>query len=99
MTIEKNNIVFYDSIADDYNKLDSKESSNKIIREKVKEKFLKSVCGKIVLDFGGGTGLDLEWLRENYVQVYFCEPSEKMRAQAIQLNRETIKSNSIVFLS
>jgi ubiquinone/menaquinone biosynthesis C-methylase UbiE len=99
MSDEQKNIQFYDSIAEKYDFLDKKELSNKVIREKVREQFLKSVMGSSVLDFGGGTGLDLEWLVKNFSKVYFCEPSERMREKAIQRNSKKIKNESVVFLN
>lgn len=99
MDEKEKNILFYDSIANEYNTLDNKDSSNKIVRENVKERFLQSVKGNSVLDFGGGTGLDLEWLTKSFSRVYFCEPSEQMRSQAMRLNSEKLKTNSIVFLN
>src|SRR3569832_2166660 len=97
--MEKENIQFYDSIAEEYKALDSQEPSNTIVREKVKDRFLDTVQGTAVLDFGGGTGLDLEWLSQRFTKVYFCEPSEKMRAQAIRFNAEKLKGNPVVFLN
>jgi len=97
MAAEEKNISFFDAIAGEYNLLDNAEASNKAVREKVRQRFKERVHGNRVLDFGGGTGLDLEWLSKNYLQVCFCEPSEKMREQAIRLNAEKIKNPSIVF--
>jgi SAM-dependent methyltransferase len=40
--------------------------------------------GQWVLDFGGGTGLDLHWLAANKYKILFCEPSALMREKAIK---------------
>src|SRR4051812_42274569 len=98
METKNPNLFFYDSIAEDYNTLDSKDPLNKIIRKKVRDSFLQNSRGEIALDFGGGTGLDLEWLSKAFSTVYFCEPSGKMKSLAIQLNSEKIKGNRIHFI-
>jgi ubiquinone/menaquinone biosynthesis C-methylase UbiE len=71
--------AYYDHIARDYNGLMT-ESDNHV-REQVKGLFKTWVSSGIVLDFGGGTGLDLPWLVD-YSKVYFLEPSVGMRAVA-----------------
>lgn len=95
---DNRNVAFYDSIAEDYDILDAKMESNKQVRNEVSKIFLQNVRGIRVLDFGGGTGLDLGWLTDYGFKVYFCEPSEKMRAKAIQLKREKIKNGDVQFL-
>jgi SAM-dependent methyltransferase len=77
------NIAFYNEIADNYDIILDQENSNAIVRQRVKEKFTGIVAGGWVLDFGGGTGRDLDWLTENNYHVVFCEPSEGMRQKAI----------------
>jgi ubiquinone/menaquinone biosynthesis C-methylase UbiE len=86
-------------MASEYDHRDSIDSTNKIVRGKTRERFLHIVKGNSVLDFGGGTGLDLQWLAENFSKVYFCEPSVKMRENAMHLNLKEIGTNSVVFLN
>jgi SAM-dependent methyltransferase len=93
-----NAIAYYDHIASRYDSIQEELPINKIVREKVKERFLWRVKEKTILDFGGGTGGDLEWLVSNGFRVYFCEPSEKMRAQAILLKEKKLKSSEVIFL-
>jgi SAM-dependent methyltransferase len=82
--ISKRNISYYDEIAENYDAILTNDGSNKIIREIVAEKFSSIVRkGGCVLDFGGGTGGDLEWLIQQHYQVIFCEPSPAMRKIAV----------------
>ena len=53
------NILYYDAIAADYDKIMSEDDRNLYIRSVVSRKFLSVVHGGYVLDFGGGTGQDL----------------------------------------
>jgi len=92
------NIAFFDEFARDYNSVLEQNNSVKIIRKKIAQKFCDSVKSGLVLDFGGGTGLDLPWLTENGFKVFFCEPSSGMRQQAINYNNNILHSNDIVFL-
>jgi len=92
------NIAFFDAFAKNYNTILEQKDSNKIIRQKVAEKFCNSVKPGWVLDFGGGTGLDLPWLTENRFKIFFCEPSSEMRRHAINYNNNILHSNDIVFL-
>ncbi len=71
---------FYDIIADDYNNRLT-ESDNKV-RKVVSLTFKRYVKQGYVLDFGGGTGLDLPWLLEDGYSVFFLEPSVNMRSMA-----------------
>ena len=50
-----------------------------------------------MLDFGGGTGLDLEWLTKNNNKIFFCEPSKAMREIAISESQNLLNQN-IIFL-
>jgi SAM-dependent methyltransferase len=84
-------IEYYDNISLKYDSTLNSEPVNTKIRDEVKQYFLKNVSGNYVLDFGGGTGKDLEWLTHNGFNVYFCEPSRGMREIAIrnfQLTKE-----------
>jgi SAM-dependent methyltransferase len=64
----------------------------------VKEKFCGLAPVGKVLDFGGGTGLDLGWLTAGGYDVIFCEPSVEMRNQAIELEKSSLKCGRIKFL-
>jgi len=91
------NLAYHDQAADSYNHTMDKNPANKILREQVKEKLSSLLSSGCVLDFGGGTGLDLEWLTRRY-QVLFCEPSVPMREQAIHYNDTILRSDAITFL-
>lgn len=71
---------FYDAIAGQYDAFltDHDAKARKVIAQVFKE----TVPRGVVLDFGGGTGLDLSWLQEHYSTVLFLEPSPKMREEA-----------------
>jgi SAM-dependent methyltransferase len=92
-TNEKN-IAFYNEIAANYDTILDQESSNEIVRKRVKEKFISIVKSGWVLDFGGGTGRDINWLLDNKHKIIFCEPSKQMRQKAIDEH----KNNNITFL-
>ncbi|WP_242085157.1 class I SAM-dependent methyltransferase [Aestuariivivens sediminis] len=73
---------YYDSIANNYESLLEEYKAHKSIRSMVQKEFIRTVPqSSKVLDFGGGTGLDLDWLVKDY-KVTFWEPSQKMRAIA-----------------
>ncbi|MDB4904283.1 MAG: class SAM-dependent methyltransferase [Mucilaginibacter sp.] len=90
----KKNIAFYNEIAANYDAILDQESSNEVVRKRVKEKFISTVKAGRVLDFGGGTGRDLNWLLDNQYKIIFCEPSKQMRQKAIDEH----KNNNITFL-
>ncbi len=92
------NIAFYNEIAGNYDAILDQDGSNEIVRKRVKEKFISIVEAGLVLDFGGGTGRDLEWLVNNQYQVIFCEPSEGMREKAIDHYKTNALVNNITFL-
>jgi SAM-dependent methyltransferase len=71
---------FYDRIAVAYDELLTHQDLG--VRELVESQFLERVSNGCVLDFGGGTGLDLEWLSRSQKLVYFLEPSVRMRSVA-----------------
>jgi SAM-dependent methyltransferase len=75
-------VKFYNSFSANYNESLS-DDLNKQTREMVAEYFVANVGGKSILDFGGGTGLDLSWLAANNYTVYFCEPADGMRKIAL----------------
>lgn len=76
------NIAYYNEIADQYDATLDKDKSNEIVRQQVAAVFGSLVPSGVVLDFGGGTGKDLEWLTRKGYEVVFCEPSGKMREKA-----------------
>jgi SAM-dependent methyltransferase len=96
--IAKLNISYYDEIANSYNEILNKEDTNTIVRQKVKEKFTSLLSSGWVLDFGGGTGMDLEWLTASNYNILFCEPSVIMRKKAIQHNNNKLHNSNIIFL-
>jgi SAM-dependent methyltransferase len=90
-------VKFYDNISSKYDSTLNSNSDNSKIRDEVKHYFLKNVSGKIVLDFGGGTGKDLIWLTGNGFKIYFCEPSKGMRDIALK-NIQSLKSQAEIIL-
>jgi SAM-dependent methyltransferase len=96
--IKEKNISFYNSIADNYEAMLEQQSFNKIVRQIVADKFCKNVTEGNVLDFGGGTGLDLKWLADNKYHIFFCEPSVGMRKKAIAYKENILITNDILFL-
>src|SRR5688572_7680617 len=97
-SVIEQNISYYDEIAGQYDAILVKDTSNRITREQVAEKFCEIISSGWVLDFGGGTGKDLEWLTEKGYRVIFCEPSAKMREKAMTFSRDILHRNDIVFL-
>ena len=95
---DEKNITFYNEIAGNYDAILDQDGSNEIVRKRVKEKFISIIEGGLVLDFGGGTGRDLEWLVNNQYQVIFCEPSEGMREKAIDHYKNSALASNITFL-
>jgi ubiquinone/menaquinone biosynthesis C-methylase UbiE len=72
-------LSYYNTIAEQYDSFMQGEA-DKRTREFVRNEFIKTVPAGNILDFGGGTGLDLPWLLEhNKYNVFFFEPSSKMR--------------------
>ncbi|HTB53554.1 MAG TPA: class I SAM-dependent methyltransferase [Ferruginibacter sp.] len=97
--IKEKNISFYNAIADGYDTVLEKQQFNKIVRRIVEGKFLEVVKNGNVLDFGGGTGLDLHWLTDNNYKVFFCEPSTGMRKNAVAYKETSLKDKDIIFLN
>lgn len=91
------NILYYDAIANEYNNMVDTDA-DRIVREKVAHKFCSIVTASVVLDFGGGTGLDLQWLSQNYGTIFFCEPSAGMRGKAID-SHKGLQYEKVIFLN
>jgi SAM-dependent methyltransferase len=96
--VHQQNISYYDEIADQYDQLLQQEDANTLVRDRVKEQWLQTVTPGRVLDFGGGTGLDLGWLTTHQYQVIFCEPSAGMRQKAIHYSQQLVHGNKIQIL-
>jgi len=96
--IKQQNISYHDEVAEDYNAVMDSHGPNQLIRQRVKEKFCSLTPQGSVLDFGGGTGLDLGWLTAAGYEVVFCEPSVGMRNQAMEYERTVLKSDKVTFL-
>ncbi len=96
LAIIEQNISYYDDIAVEYNSMVNK-NSDMAVRQKVADKFSSIIRYSTVLDFGGGTGLDLRWLTDTSNKVFFCEPSNAMREIAVATSRNLINQN-IIFL-
>jgi len=92
-------IDYYNTISNKYDDLLNTNPLNKIVRDEVKHYFLENVNGKIVLDFGGGTGGDLAWLIEAGFSVIFCEPAEKMKQIAVENVKKMNSSEKVLFLA
>ena len=92
------NISYYNEVARSYNSIMEKDESNKFVRQRVRDKFFSIVTSGSVLDFGGGTGLDIDWLSTRDYNIFFCEPSAAMREKAIHHNESTLHNNRIIFL-
>lgn len=96
--VHQQNISYYDEIAGEYDALLTQEDSNNLVRQRVKDQLSQALPTGTVLDFGGGTGLDLGWLSANQYQIIFCEPSAGMREKAIWYNNEVLHNHNIQFL-
>ena len=92
------NVSYYDEIADQYDEILDRDLSNEIIRKRVATVFSELLPSGLVLDFGGGTGKDLEWLIKKGYQVIFCEPSVKMREKAFLLFKNILPHRDTLFL-
>ncbi len=95
--IRKQNIDYYDKIAVDYDGILNDSAKTELVRNKMENKLRTHVPDGIVLDFGGGTGEDLQWLLKNNYSIIFCEPSEGMRSLAI-LKSKKLPDANILFL-
>ena len=97
--ISSQNASFYDEIAEHYDLLMNDQDKNARTRLKVAGKFTQIVKSGSIMDFGGGTGLDLGWLSAQNYEIFFCEPSIGMRQKAIELNQKKIGNPNIKFIS
>lgn len=98
MHIIQQNIYYYDQIAGRYNVIMDQEVNNKRVRQQVAGKFRQLVPSGFVLDFGAGTGLDLDWMTAQGYSIIFCEPAMKMRQEAISFNNNSLRNRNIIFL-
>ncbi len=89
-------IRFYDRIAPEYNTFFTQP--DEFVRRTFSETFLEIVKTGNIMDFGGGTGLDLLWMVQNFQKVYFMEPSQKMREIATETAARSHMKNSVAFL-
>jgi SAM-dependent methyltransferase len=96
--VSRQNISYYDKIASDYDLILNQNGNNKLIRDNTASKFRDIVKGDCVLDFGGGTGLDLYWLDQANYRIIFCEPSREMRQIAINRQINELPNANIQFL-
>jgi SAM-dependent methyltransferase len=80
--------AFYDAVATEYNS--HMTDNDRKARAIISKAFVAQVKSGNVLDFGGGTGLDLPWLAANkHYHVFFLETSAGMRAVAKQNMQST----------
>ena len=98
LSVIEQNISYYNEIAEQYDEILDRDHSNELIRKKVASIFSELVPSGLVLDFGGGTGKDLEWLVQKGYDIIFCEPSVKMREKAFLSGKKNLQQNNIVFL-
>ena len=82
MTASGTSVEFYDKIASEYDQKMEDDKPNQKVRSQVKAYFLDQVDSGLVLDFGAGTGLDLEWQLAAGYRVVFYEPSSNMARHA-----------------
>ena len=94
----RQNNSYYNAIASDYDTILGKDELNNVIRQKVADEFTQNVKNGRVLDFGGGTGLDIGWMHQNRYQIIFCEPSFAMRKIAMDRIKKEYPSAKISFL-
>jgi SAM-dependent methyltransferase len=97
MAISGVNILYYDSIAAEYDEQLNRDERNFFIRDTVTRKFVTVVNGRLVLDFGGGTGRDFGWLLKYQYQIMFCEPSRAMRQIAWERKAAEFRESTIFF--
>ena len=96
--VSRQNISYYDNIAEQYDDILNGDENNKTIRQMVASRFTKIVHGNRIIDFGGGTGLDISWLGQREYQIIFCEPSKAMRQIAMDRQKKEFQEPNIIFL-
>ena len=96
--VSRNNIAYYNEIAKEYEAILDKDAANASIRDKVANKFLSLAKPGCVMDFGGGTGMDIGWLTGHGYKIIFCEPSVAMRDIAMQRTKNEFAGADILFL-
>jgi SAM-dependent methyltransferase len=84
--ITRQNISYYNEIAAEYDAILNKDAKNAVVRKQVADRFIVAVKKGRVLDFGGGTGQDIDWLSKQSYEIIFCEPSIAMRKHAAERN-------------
>ena len=89
---------YYDAVADEYDNILLADDSNKIVRKKISQYVLGIQGINTIMDFGGGTGLDLTWMAEQF-EVVFCEPCRKMRTKAEALVETSLTDARINILN
>ncbi|MGH2643153.1 MAG: class I SAM-dependent methyltransferase [Chitinophagaceae bacterium] len=89
-------INYYNEIAASYNSRQT--ASDRVARERISKLFSQYVFSGNVLDFGGGTGLDLSWLAHAGYHIFFLEPSANMRLFAKQMKLSPENNNRINFI-
>ncbi len=97
-SVSSGNISYYNRLAEHYDAIQNDDKKNTLIRNRVAEYFITRVKQGNVLDFGGGTGLDLSWLVQQPYNILFCEPSEAMRRMAIQRKQVEFPDSSLLIL-
>lgn len=97
--IIKQNISFYNEIAKQYDDILEQDKDNIFVRQKVSVVFSSIMKSGLVLDFGGGTGKDIDWLVKKGYSVIFCEPSVNMRKKAILFSKKNLPGSDIIFLN
>jgi ubiquinone/menaquinone biosynthesis C-methylase UbiE len=91
-------LSYYNTIAEHYNAFMAGDSDTNV-RKIVSEEFKKNIKEGNILDFGGGTGMDLPWLLENKrYKLFFFEPSLKMRSIAQKILSSIENTNIPVFI-
>jgi len=89
--------VFYDVVAKDYNQ--HMTVNDRKAREIISARFTSIVNSGNVLDFGGGTGLDMPWLVNNgHYRVFFLETSFGMREIARKSLLQMEHSKAVFFV-
>jgi SAM-dependent methyltransferase len=96
--VSRNNIAYYNKIANEYEAILDKDAANAVIRDMVANKFLAVTKPGYTMDFGGGTGMDIGWLTAHGYKIIFCEPSIAMRDIAMQRTKIEFAGADICFL-